>query len=102
MEARRPRRPRPPKESAIETELIRRVCARGGIAEKVTVIGTRGFFDRLVVLPHGRILFVELKRPRGGKLSAHQKRRHAVYRALGAEVAVVKNLAGIDALALGP
>ena len=39
------------KESAIETELMRRVDAAGGVAEKVTLLGRRGFYDRLVVLP---------------------------------------------------
>jgi hypothetical protein len=42
------------RESAIERELCERVAAAGGRAEKVTVIGRRGFFDRLVILPGGR------------------------------------------------
>jgi len=53
------------REAAIETELIMRVRALGGIAEKTTVIGRRGFFDRVVVLPGGRVVFVECKRPKG-------------------------------------
>ena len=60
------------KENALEQELVFRVHNKGGIAEKVTVLGTRGFFDRVVVLPGGRVAFVELKRPRGGRLSPHQ------------------------------
>ena len=70
----------------------------GGEAEKVRVIGRRGFFDRLVLLPGGRVIFAELKRPRRGRLSVHQIRRRDRYLALGAEVAVVKNSADIDAL----
>ena len=85
-------------ESAIETELVMRVRAIGGICEKVTTIGRRGFFDRIVVLPGGRVLFVECKRPKGGLMSAHQIERHRKYRALGAVVAVVLNSADIDAL----
>ena len=79
------------KENAIENELVRRVKAAGGIAEKVTVIGARGFFDRLVILPGGRVVFVECKRPKGGRLSQHQIQRHARYKALGVEVAMIKH-----------
>ena len=39
------------RENVVEEELVRRVRAIGGIAEKTTVIGRRGFFDRVVVLP---------------------------------------------------
>ena len=88
----------PVKESSVERYLCEKVEAMGGIAEKVTTIGRRGFFDRLVVLPGGRTIYVECKRPKGGSFSAHQIQRHKVYRALDAEVAVVRNSADIDAL----
>jgi Holliday junction resolvase len=86
------------REAAIELELVRRVRERGGACEKVTVLGRRGFFDRLVVLPGGRVIFVECKRPKGGRLSAHQILRVHHYRQLGAEVAVVAYSADIDRL----
>ena len=86
------------KESAVERELARRVHALGGRCEKVTVIGSRGFFDRIVVLPGGRIFWVEVKRPRGGKLSEHQKKYRDVYTALGVVVVLIKNSADIDAM----
>jgi hypothetical protein len=86
------------REAAIETELIMRVRALGGIAEKTTVIGRRGFFDRVVVLPGGRVVFVECKRPKGGRLSPHQILRIHQYRQLGAEVAVVAYSEDIDRL----
>ena len=86
------------KEDVVERELARRVHALGGRCEKVTVIGSRGFFDRIVVLPDGRIWFVELKRPRGGKLSEHQKQYRDVYTALGVVVVLIKNSADIDAM----
>jgi hypothetical protein len=89
--------PKPIKENVIEEELIRRVKAAGGICEKVTVLSSRGFFDRLVVLP-GRIVFVECKKPRGGRVSAHQMLKHDRYRRLGAAVVVVKTFADIDRL----
>lgn len=86
------------KESVVEDYLVDQVEAMGGVAEKVTVIGTRGFYDRLVVLPGGRIIFVECKKPRRSRISPHQRARHTTYRRLGAEVAVVKTLADVDRL----
>jgi hypothetical protein len=86
------------KENVVEAELVRRVEALGGIAEKVTVIGRRGFFDRLIVLPGGRVIFCEVKRPRGGSFSAHQIQRHKAYRSLGVAIALIRNTAQIDAL----
>lgn len=93
------------KENLIEIELMVRVEALGGVCEKTKVISRRGFFDRLVILPPRklpgfppRIVFVELKRPRGGRLSPHQKARIAFYEKLGVEVAVVKNSEDIDRL----
>ena len=85
-------------EALIESALVLSVERAGGIAEKVRVIGRRGFFDRLVVLPGGRVVFCEVKRPRGGVFSIHQIQRHKAYKALGVEVAVVRNLADIDRL----
>jgi len=84
------------KEESIERYLCERVKALGGIAEKVTVIGARGFFDRLIVLPGGRIVLAECKRPRGGRLSPHQRLRHIAYGQLGAEVAVLCTIADVD------
>jgi len=74
------------------------VAARGGICTKVRAIGSRGFFDRIVVLPGGRVIFAELKRPRGGRMTAHQKWYRDSFTALGAVVVLVKNSADIDAL----
>ena len=86
------------KESAIELELMRRVYAAGGVCDKVRCLGRRGFYDRLVVLPGGKVIFVECKRPIGGRVSAHQRQWHALYRGLGVAVAIVKNLSDIDRL----
>jgi hypothetical protein len=86
------------KESAVERELRIRVEALGGVCEKVRVIGRRGFFDRLVALPGGVVVFVELKHPKRGRLSRHQIWYAERYRILGLAIAVVRNSADIDAL----
>lgn len=85
-------------ELSVENYLVARVGALGGVCEKIQVIGRRGFFDRLVALPGGRVLFVEVKRPRGGVISPHQRQRYAQYAALGCAVAIVKNQEDIDRL----
>jgi hypothetical protein len=87
-----------PLESTVESYLVEQVQLRGGIAEKVRTIGTRGFFDRLILLPGGKIVFCEVKRPRGGRLSPHQAARIERYVRLGATVAVINNRVGVDEL----
>ena len=89
------------RESDVEAELVIRVTLAGGMAKKVQVIGERGFFDRLVILPGPRVIFVEVKRPQGGRVSPHQKQWHARCRSLGVEVALVRNSADIDRLLSG-
>src|SRR4029079_15831045 len=86
------------KEHTVEETLIRRVRALGGICEKPRGIGRRVFFDRVVVLPGGRVVFCECKRPVGGRLSAHQIQRHMQYRALDADVRVILSVEDIDRL----
>ena len=85
-------------ERDIEDYLVDQVELRGGVAEKVTVIGARGFFDRLVVLPGGRVIFCEVKKPKGSVMSRHQIVRHGIYRRLGVVVATVKTKADVDRL----
>ena len=85
-------------EAELEKAFCQRVESLGGIAEKTISPGGRGYFDRVAVLPGGRVIFAEIKKPRGSHTSVHQRRRHEHYRALGAEVAVIKTLADIDKL----
>ncbi|MFT4465944.1 MAG: VRR-NUC domain-containing protein [Sodalis sp. (in: enterobacteria)] len=81
------------REKAIEQQLIRAVKATGGIAYKFVSPRRLGVPDRLVVLPGGRLLFVECKVP-GQKARPSQRREHDRLRALGCEVIVLndKNL----------
>lgn len=79
------------RESTIEKALVERVKALGGMCEKFTSPSRRGVPDRLVTLPGGRIVFVELKAP-GKALSVLQERDHARRRALGCSVFVIDSL----------
>lgn len=83
-------------ESAIERAFVARVKSLGGMAEKFTSPGRRSVPDRLVTLPGGVVIFVELKRP-GGKPTAAQLRDHERRRALGCDVRVIDSLEAVDA-----
>ena len=50
-------------ERNVEKALVREVRKHGGIAPKLTSPGTAGMPDRIIILPGGKIAFVELKRP---------------------------------------
>lgn len=92
---------RKPLEHDIESYLVESVERLGGVCPKLISPSGRGFFDRLVLLPGSRLTFVEVKRPKGGHVSPHQRERHKQYKALGAQVAIVKTKADVDLL-LGP
>lgn len=51
------------RENEIETKLVAAVKAVGGICWKFTSPGTAGVPDRIVLMPSGRIGFVEVKAP---------------------------------------
>ncbi|MEX3555285.1 MAG: VRR-NUC domain-containing protein [Burkholderia gladioli] len=83
-------------EHVIETCLVERVHAIGGAAYKFTSPARRSVPDRLVVLPGGKIAFVECKRP-GGRLTRAQAREHDRLRALGCSVWIVDTRESVDA-----
>ncbi|MBT9431653.1 VRR-NUC domain-containing protein [Candidatus Sodalis endolongispinus] len=84
------------RESSIEKHLFAEVRKAGGVAFKFISPGVRGVPDRVVLLPGGRIVFVECKAP-GEKPLPEQLRQHARLHALGFDVVVLdsKNLGGI-------
>ena len=61
-------------EKDIESKLRRAVEAAGGRCLKWVCPGWVGVPDRIILLPGGRIVFVETKRPKGGVLSPMQKK----------------------------
>lgn len=83
-------------EKTIEAALVRKVKALGGIAEKFTSPNRRSVPDRLVTLPNGRIIFVELKAP-GKKPTPNQLKDHERRTALGCDVRVIDTLEAVDA-----
>lgn len=77
------------REVSVEGELARLCRAAGGECFKLSAEHARGIPDRLVVLPHVPVCWVELKRPRGGRLSLSQRVQHEKLRRLGQRVELV-------------
>lgn len=70
------------REREIERKLVSVVKSRGGICPKFVSPGFDGMPDRVVLLPHGKIGFVEVKRP-GEQPRPLQTARHRSLRKLG-------------------
>lgn len=60
-------------EKEVENYLVWHIERMGGKAYKFASPGQRGVADRIVCLPDGTTWFVEMKRPKGGRLSPLQK-----------------------------
>jgi len=84
-------------ENKIENRLKNEVEKIGGKALKFVSPGVSGVPDRIVLLPHGKIIFVELKAP-GKKPSPIQEYRAKEYRALGFDVRCVDSIEKIEEL----
>ena len=78
-------------ERDIERALVRRVTALGGMAEKFVSTGRRSVPDRLITMPGGVVIFVELKNV-GKKPTPAQQRDHDRRRALGCDVRVIDTM----------
>ncbi|OME86513.1 MULTISPECIES: VRR-NUC domain-containing protein [Paenibacillus] len=61
------------RESTLERRLVRKVKAIGGEAPKWVSPGERGVPDRIVILPNGQTIYVEMKAP-GKPLAPLQER----------------------------
>lgn len=85
------------RERDIEAYLRSKVASLGGVALKFTSPGYVGVPDRLLLLPGGKILFVELKAPHG-VLSERQKRTHDRFRSLGFTVYVCFDYEQVDSV----
>lgn len=76
------------REKIIEQHLVKAVKNSGGIAPKLVCPGFDGMPDRLVLLPGGKIGFVEVKAP-GKEPRPLQVARHGLLRRLGFNVYVL-------------
>lgn len=83
-------------ENTIENRLRIEVERLGGKAYKFESNGNVGVPDRIVILPGGRVFFIELKRPKGGRFSRMQEFRMAELRSLGANVISIKTYKEVE------
>ena len=79
------------REATIEARLVREVRKLGGLCYKFTSPGNPGVPDRIVILPDGRTIYVELK-TEIGRLAKVQQWQLEEMRKRGADVRVLKGL----------
>jgi len=83
-------------ENAVESHLRKGAIARGGWCAKMIDEGRRGAPDRELRMPNAKLIFVETKRPRGGKLKSWQVEYHRDLRALGYDVETLYSVGEVD------
>lgn len=81
------------RESEIEAYVKKEIESRGGLFFKFTSPGQTGVPDRIIVMPGGRVFFVEFKTERGriSKVQAYQLDRLID---LGVEASVIQGMDG--------
>ena len=84
-------------EKQVELKLVTETRKKGGLAVKFVSPSFSGMPDRLVLLPHGMMGFVEVKAP-GKKPRLLQVSRHAMLREMGFQVFVLDSLEDIPGL----
>ena len=84
-------------EKEVEKKLVTAVQLMDGVAVKFVSPGFAGMPDRLVLLPGGRMAFVEVKRP-GEQPRPLQKARHRMLRRLGFKVYVLDSVEKIGGI----
>ena len=82
-------------EKTIERKLVAATKAIGGIAPKFVSPGYDGMPDRIILLPNGKMGFVELK-AKGKKPRPLQEARHRLLQELGFKVYVVDDVKQIN------
>lgn len=78
------------REREIEKKLVDAVKTQGGVCWKFVSPGTAGIPDRIILMPMGRIAFVEVKAP-GESPRKLQLARHRLLRRLGFRTFVLDN-----------
>ena len=81
-------------EQEIEKFLVREVKKLGGISFKFISPGNAGVPDRIVILPIGKVIFVELKTDKG-KLTKLQEVQIKKISDLGADARVLRGIEGV-------
>lgn len=85
-------------EKEVEAKLRKTVEKYGGRCLKWVCPGWAGVPDRMILLPGGRVIFAETKRPRGGVLSERQKWWRRELQNLGFLYTVVWTMEDVETL----
>ena len=85
------------REKEIEQKFRKVVKNCGGLALKFVSPGYDGFPDRLVLIPEGKLAFVEVKAP-GQKPRPLQLSRHEMLRKMGFSVFVLSSMDEIEVI----
>ena len=83
------------RESTVEQYLVDEVALLGGRAYKFNSPARKNVPDRIVMMPGGLLVFVELKQP-GKKATKAQAREHDRFRDLGQKVFVLDSKDAVD------
>ena len=78
-------------ERDVEKAVKRYAESKGWLTRKWTSPGHAFVPDQIFIIPGGKVIFVEMKRP-GGKCTAGQLREHEKLRAMGCDVWVIDNV----------
>ena len=85
------------RESALEAKIKAKIQKKGGLCLKWVSPGFSGVPDRIALLPEGKILFIEVKRPGLSEgRSTRQKRVASQLKNLGFEVIRVSDIGDLD------
>ena len=84
------------KESIVEKFFCKRANDDGHFVAKFVDPTRRGAPDRILFTAWGSVYLVELKRPRGGKLSALQVKYHEALRSRNVNVHVVNTVEAVN------
>lgn len=78
-------------EADIENAFVKYAESKGCLALKLAITGRRGFPDRTVFCPNGRVLFIEFKKP-GGKSTRGQDAMMCQLREFGFAALIIDSL----------
>ena len=85
-------------ESTLEQAVKKHIRSLGGRCYKWVCPGENGVPDRICILPGGKIIFIELKRPgRKDGVSARRKKMFRVLKSLGCKAWRIDNLEDLKA-----
>ena len=82
-------------EKQVEQYLVKKIKQLGGKAFKFVSPGNAGVPDRILILPGGKIIFAELKKP-GGKTTPLQNVQIIGLTKLGCEVGIISSIEEAD------